>query len=192
MEAESTVEPTRPTAGKVRTAWRLWRRRTWKGLQWFKPHIPRAFTTGDGLAFASIVITIFLTIGQWLSANRAADLQNSQEFTKMALGVLGREAKIGEDGEQKEFSADVQVLREWAVKVINDGAEEHLRIPEKAVPALISGESSIRYGGFDYNTGYDSFSAHYYPPSNFGGSDYSYDFRPKKSPPGDQSAPESE
>lgn len=132
-------------------------------------------TTGDGLALASVFVALILTVGQCSSSNKAlnlqskaardaAELQDRQVFVGMALGVLRREAKMGDDGKTKEFSTDVQILREWAVQIINDGAEEHLKIPEKAIPSLISGKSSIQYGGYDYiGSNWDNYG------STFGG-----------------------
>lgn len=169
METDPTPRVSAKYDGRTRMVaklWRLWKLRFWRGGQWFCAHCPRGLTTGDGLAFASIVGAIFLTIGQCSSTNRASDIRNRQEFVRMALGTLMREAPEDKDGNATEFEPYTQILREWAIRVLNHNTEEELKIPELAFDPLIKGkigidsfsgwyDSGTVYGGYDYSSGYD-------------------------------------
>lgn len=126
---------------------------------------------------------------QQLSSDSLAEMQNRQVFVGMAIGILGREAPEDSEGEKKLFPSEIQIMRDWAIRVINYGAEEQLKIPNDAIPSLISGKSSIQFGGskygyfgvYDYNSTYD-----------FGGGDGFDMSAPRPSPPSDQPTPESE
>lgn len=159
--SSSSGPPTQSKGSKAISYLRLQRIRIWKAMQWCSYHFPRGLTTGDGIAFASVIVAVFLVVGQCLSSNRAADLQNRQSSMRMAIGILGIRPPQTKDGNPKEFPKHDQILRRWAISVINANAEKGLKIPPKAEEALARGESQTWYGDnysyktTDYYGGYD-------------------------------------
>jgi hypothetical protein len=107
--------------------------------KWKFPNI----STGDGIACASVVIALALSVSQCTSTNHAASLQMKQNMVGYAISILKQRPPVDEHGFTVPFPDGEMPMRKWAVGIINSNSE--IKIEPKAAKTLMDGGAS----GFD-------------------------------------------
>ncbi|MCU0797413.1 MAG: hypothetical protein MUF31_15945 [Akkermansiaceae bacterium] len=123
-----------------------------------QPRFRGLLSTGDGIALVGIFLTIGLAIWQTFSSQAETELRQKQNSVEIAVRILSARAHRDKEGNVREFEADQQSLRRWAVQTLNDNSEQ--KIPSEAVELIATGravfpEYGTDWGYTDYGTTWD-------------------------------------
>ena len=149
------------------------------------------FTVFSAILAIAIPITIAITSDRTQESiserqteliERESEMVSRRELVGLAIGILKERPPRDKDGKKALFGVGEQGLRTWALNVLNESATKDNQIVDtetsQNATLLITGATSLSYSGsgfgggagFDFGPGFGN---------DFGGSDYSYDFKDK-------------